>query len=415
MQKKSINKIRSFFNKAAFCFVASLTPIAAKAEADIINTNLSHVDNMGRVVAYYAVCPVEPISYLLESPKFVEEQQKKLDILGFDLGHQGIDGSKGRNTKHALRSFRLFYLHEDCVDFKYEFNPVNERFDDKIVDLIDKYSKLAVIDAEEYGINTQIAAALRLASIRTGVSFEFLAETSGIESSFGKSLSAETSTAKGAFQFIESTWLIIIKNHGHKYGLDNFAKEIKINSTTGTPYVKNKASLEYILSLRNSFHLSAFMGAEYAIENAQRLKAEFPLRTITYTDTFMAHFLGRGKDGSLKFIKLLDKQPDWKASDFFEKQAKANKSVFYKTINGEFGRALSFQEVYNNYGKRFKTGAFYSESHELMVQSKFITEKADDIKGCKEDISERLNNCVERVEPNITYNVKIKPKTDIPK
>jgi hypothetical protein len=390
-------KLSKAFNSVVIFVVTSVASIhPSHADVDIKEKATDYFDqsqsddNDGRaVITSYAVCPGNPKPYPLTDKDFYKEQQRKLDILGFNLGKSGpekngVDGDPGYRTKMALRLFRLFYINEECNDLSYEFNPKSENFDDKIIALLDRYSELALMDAEKYGVPSQIAAATRLASIRTAVSFEYLLEKSGAESRFGKDTKAKGSSAEGAFQFIDGTWLAMIKQHGAKYGLANLGNYIKTGKYGAYVPEKHNWVKDDILDLRDSLHLSAIMAAEYALDNANELKKAFPDRDIDYVDNHIAHVLGVGKkgknwaksSGAIMFIHYLDTRPDWAPKDFFPSAAKSNIPVFYftkpyKKKDGKWGtkiiRPRSFKEIYNYFHKKIASGRFFDAEHEKKV------------------------------------------------
>src|SRR5690606_5737137 len=61
------------------------------------------------------------------------------------------------------------------------------------------------------GAPQKVVSAIRQASARTGVNFAYLVQQAGAESSFNPRVKARTSSASGLYQFIESTWLSMVK------------------------------------------------------------------------------------------------------------------------------------------------------------------------------------------------------------
>ena len=53
---------------------------------------------------------------------------------------------------------------------------------------------------------------IRQAARETGADFEYLAQTAARESNFDPQAQARTSSAAGMFQFIEQTWLGMMRN-----------------------------------------------------------------------------------------------------------------------------------------------------------------------------------------------------------
>ena len=64
-----------------------------------------------------------------------------------------------------------------------------------------------------------LSKAIASAGDRNGVDFDYLLQTAIRESSLNPSAKAKTSSAVGLFQFIEGTWLEVIKEEGPRLGL----------------------------------------------------------------------------------------------------------------------------------------------------------------------------------------------------
>jgi hypothetical protein len=80
------------------------------------------------------------------------------------------------------------------------------------------------------------------------------------ESSFSTGVKAKTSSATGLYQFIEATWLHVVRDFGAKHGL---AKEAKaINWVDDELTVADAAEKTRILELRRDPYISALLAAE---------------------------------------------------------------------------------------------------------------------------------------------------------
>src|SRR3954466_14671268 len=73
---------------------------------------------------------------------------------------------------------------------------------------------------------SHVVSALRNAAAVTGSDFHYLLGTAMRESSLKPAAQSSTSSAGGLFQFIDQTWLGLVKNHGPKYGLGALADSI---------------------------------------------------------------------------------------------------------------------------------------------------------------------------------------------
>jgi hypothetical protein len=119
-----------------------------------------------------------------------------------------------------------------------------------------------------------IGDAINNAASTTGVPAQTLAIFGQLESSLGKNVIAQTSTARGPFQFIEKTWLSMLKKYGKEYGYD-----------------PSSMTREEQLNLRYNNRASAIMAAELAKENSKILGIN-PSDPTNVDELYLAHFLG---------------------------------------------------------------------------------------------------------------------------
>ncbi|MET1028129.1 MAG: transglycosylase SLT domain-containing protein, partial [Dongiaceae bacterium] len=198
--------------------------------------------------------------------------------------------------------------------------------------------------ANTHGIQPNVVACIQKASASTGVDFSYLMAQAARESSFDPNAKATTSTAHGLYQFVEQTWLSVVKDHGAEYGYGNLASQISTDSD-GRMVVKNAAVKKEILGLRRDPQLSSEMAAEHAADNQEKMEKKLG-RSVTGTDLYLAHFLG--VQGALKFLGNMKSDPNAAAADVFPAAADANAKVFYR----DDGSAKSLREVYSTFGKK---------------------------------------------------------------
>lgn len=185
--------------------------------------------------------------------------------------------------------------------------------------------------------------AVRMASAETGVDFAYLMEQAAVESNFDHDAQARTSSASGLYQFIESTWLSMVKDHGAKYGLEEAAAAIDENGRVG-----DKASRADILALRNDPKIASLMAAELASDNKAYLEKHYD-GAVGSTELYMAHFLGAGNASA--FLNAAQDNPSTIAADVFPKAAMANRNVFF---DRDTGQPRSLAQLYDFFDKKFQ-------------------------------------------------------------
>ena len=190
-----------------------------------------------------------------------------------------------------------------------------------------------------------LLSAIDNAESRTGISKSYLVDLAYKESSFGADMVASTSTARGAYQFIDDTWLRMIKQCGNEIGLGQYADIIDVSGKRAE--VINAEFKQKILDLRFNHDVSSYMAARFTEGNQIALEKAFPNRDITNTDLYMAHFLGAGS--AINFIREMENNPNHVAAAKFPSAANSNKWVFYND-----GKGLSFDAVYNRFERDFE-------------------------------------------------------------
>jgi len=186
---------------------------------------------------------------------------------------------------------------------------------------------------------SDVIAALHQASAETGSNFDYLLGTAMRESSLKPQAKSSTSSATGLFQFVDQTWLGLVKQHGAKYGLGSYAGAIQQDSE-GRYEADNQADRQAILALRNDPKVSALMEGEYANETRSTLESSLG-RGVCNGELYAAHFLG--PEAACKLIKMSENQPAASAPGAFPAAASANKSVFYKAD----GSPKTVRDVYD--------------------------------------------------------------------
>ena len=195
----------------------------------------------------------------------------------------------------------------------------------------------------------RIQSAIAQASSRTGIDFDYLLGQAKLESGLNANAKAGTSSATGLYQFIDSSWLSIMKKHGADAGLGWAANAIQPGAN-GKLTVADGATKSAILALRNDPAIASMMAAEHAADNKTALEGTLG-RAATGTDLYMAHFLGLG--GATKFLSAMQANPGASAASLFPAAASANHGIFYNA-NGD-ARALS--DIYQRFSDKLGAGA----------------------------------------------------------
>ncbi len=179
------------------------------------------------------------------------------------------------------------------------------------------------------------------------------------ESSFITEVQAKTSSATGLYQFIERTWLGVIRDFGPKYGLTQDAALV-VSGENGRPNVADPAERSRILELRRDPYLSALMAGEMLKRDASRIALRIG-RDLTLGEVYLAHFLG--VDDAEDFLAKVADKPKAAAAQMLPGPARANRSIFFAAQRGRKKAAsLSVAEVHGKFESMMSTrGARYRD------------------------------------------------------
>lgn len=183
-----------------------------------------------------------------------------------------------------------------------------------------------------------VVDAIRQGAASSGVGFDYLLATAQRESSLDPSAKAATSSATGLYQFIEQTWLGVMKNAGPKLGLSNYADAITAGSD-GSYSVADPSARQAILDLRRDPRVSAAMAGALTQKNREALTSALG-REPTSGDLYAAHVLGA--KGATILIASAQSTPARAAAIDLPNAASANRNLFYDKT----GRARSSSELY---------------------------------------------------------------------
>ena len=195
-------------------------------------------------------------------------------------------------------------------------------------------------------VASSIAGTIQRAAQQTGASFEYLLATAKVESNLNPNLKAKGSTATGLFQFIEQTWLGMMKGAGRALGFGNYADAITRNSS-GRYQVADTRLRNEILQLRKDPAANAAMAGAFTQRNATALGQRIG-RAPTDGELYIAHFFGTA--GAAKLIDTVRTSPQANAASMFPNAARANRSIFHDRQ----GQARSVAGVYAELGRRYQ-------------------------------------------------------------
>ena len=182
-----------------------------------------------------------------------------------------------------------------------------------------------------------LAYVLNNAGQRSGVDFDYLLQTAIRESSLDPRAKAQSSSATGLFQFLESTWLEVMKEEGPRLGYRQYADAITATAD-GDFVIKDKVLREEVLALREDPQVAADLAAAFTRNNGTYLQQRFG-RMPSPGELYIAHFLG-AKGAEKLFVAGLD-NPEQIAAGLFPRQASANPAIFYDN-----GSARTIRQVY---------------------------------------------------------------------
>ena len=156
------------------------------------------------------------------------------------------------------------------------------------------------------GTKSQIVAALHQAASATGTDFQYLLDTATRESGLKTHAKSATSSASGLFQFVDQTWMGLIKKYGAQDGLGAYANAIS-QGPDGRYRADSNADRQAIIALKNDPKTAALMAGHYASDTKDALEGSLG-RDVGNGELYAAHFLGA--DSACRLIKLNASNPN---------------------------------------------------------------------------------------------------------
>lgn len=180
----------------------------------------------------------------------------------------------------------------------------------------------------------QVMQATQQAAGPDGGHFKALLAQASVESRLNPQAKNSRSSAAGAFQFLERTWLDMVRRHGSSFGLGDLSRQISLRN--GVPQVTDPATRKKILDLRHDINLSAGMASRYLGECRTQLSRHLG-RPVSDAETRIAYVLGVG--GAKKLIRTAENHPNHTAADLMPQAAKVNRPLFYERSGEPFTAA----------------------------------------------------------------------------
>jgi hypothetical protein len=178
----------------------------------------------------------------------------------------------------------------------------------------------------------------------TGVDPAYMMALADKESSFIADNKAATSSAEGLFQFVEKTWLEVIRDFGARHGMEFAAASVE--TVDGKPAIQSEPVREWVFGLRRNPYLSAVMAAEMLKRDKAKTERRIG-RTLDRSELYLMHFLGA--ESAAKLLELVSGKPKQSAPKVFPAAAKANKTLFFAqevVKQKKKTRHLTVSEVY---------------------------------------------------------------------
>lgn len=187
-------------------------------------------------------------------------------------------------------------------------------------------------------IAARVNAAIRQAAGVTGAGFDYLLKTALRESNLNPTVRAPTSSAAGLFQFLDQTWLAMLKREGTAHGYGRYADAI-VQTGPGQYAVPDPVMRKQVMDLRTDPAANALMAGAFTQYNTAELTRELG-RKPSDGELYIAHVLGPA--GAVKLISLAATQPQADAAAAFPSAARANRALFFDAQ----GRGRSAGELY---------------------------------------------------------------------
>ncbi|HVJ51958.1 MAG TPA: hypothetical protein VM689_05820 [Aliidongia sp.] len=164
--------------------------------------------------------------------------------------------------------------------------------------------------------------------------------------------------AAGPFQFIKSTWLAMVRNHGAELGVKpELIQKIGVDAK-GRPQIADPQALQDVLDLRHDVALSARMASKYT-KDATGMLQRLLHRPPTDTEVHLTFLLGPA--GASKLIHAAANTPEIGSDQVVTAAVKANPRLFHDASGRvrTAGEAVAF--LADNYRANIVKAAIYAQ------------------------------------------------------
>ncbi|GEM_PF-4321192 len=294
----------------------------------------------------------------ITSPNMTETQiiqaQRFLQTLGFNIEDDGVEGPA---TTRAVMEFQMFWGPiSNTMD-------INGIIDNNVIDHMEYYTAVAERDARTYGVETEVAAAIRMATLLKQDSFELWMEMSLRESSHRPDARPPRGTARGLFQHIERTYDKDIMIAGCNYGMGQYAQKFSItyNGIDDAEIVYSGSEREhrFLYNTRYNPRFSAVMAVENNLFEVGLVEHWLGQSLQENYQRYSIHF--KGVDAGYFFWRGYFNNPNATAARDFPAQARYNRRIYY---NGR--QARTYSQVADWFDAHFGTGR-YTEQYQVAV------------------------------------------------
>lgn len=201
------------------------------------------------------------------------------------------------------------------------------------------------------GRDCENVLAIYEASRSTGVDMDLLMLKAILESNIGEHQVAAHSSARGLFQFIEPTWLTLMKRYGADAGFPEYANAIKIGRRSAIPHLKGADEIfrPHILALRFDPYVSAYIMARQMQDEYYVIRSVKKSKDVDAIDYYTVHLLGLKL--AREFYAMMRDEKDKPIAQAqnasLRESANLNRHLFFKK-----GKALNAAEAYREIGWR---------------------------------------------------------------